>query len=87
MGALLLFWIGLTIATMVGFLRPWIIRALVEIPVMKAGESTAGTVALWAASLVVMVGAYALAEAQFLRMEVPAKPTKYTLLDRIQDGD
>jgi hypothetical protein len=34
-----------------------------------------------------MVGAYALAEAQFLRMEIPAKPTKYTLIDRLQAED
>jgi len=87
MGVLLLFWIGLTIATLAGFMRPWVIRGLVEIPVMRLGETTAGTVAVWAVSLVVMVGAYLLAEAQFLRMEIPAKPTKYTLIDRMQGDD
>jgi hypothetical protein len=63
------------------FARPWLARAAVEMPAFVLGRSALSTVAAWLACAVLVLGAYRLAERQFTRMEIPAKPLKFTLVD------
>jgi hypothetical protein len=83
LGVLLLFWIGLSVASMFGLMEFWSIRALIQIPVMSLGESAIGTLAAWAVSGLLLAAAYWVAQSQFLRMEIPTTPSKYTLFDRM----
>jgi hypothetical protein len=55
-------------------LEPWAVRGLIEIPLRKAGESVVGTLAVWASSLLPLVGGYRLAAVMLERAELPAKP-------------
>lgn len=75
------------VALVTGFARPWLARALVEIPAWKLGGGAVGIASAWIAAGVVMAAAYRLAEAQFLRMEIPLRPAKYSLLERLQRSD
>ena len=86
LGLLLLLWIAISLGSVIGLAEVWVFRALIEIPLMKLGESAVGTFAVWIAALAVTSGAYLVAEGQFRRMEIPVKPCKYTLIDHLQ-GD
>jgi hypothetical protein len=45
-----------------------------EILIRKIGEPALGTTAAWLVSALLLAAAYRLAEAQFQRCELPAKP-------------
>jgi hypothetical protein len=85
LGLLILPLLLLVRAMMGDFARPWLARALVEIPTWRLGQSAAGTVAAWVGGGLLILAAYRLAEIQFLRMEIPAKPVKYSILDRTKE--
>jgi len=75
-------------ATLVtGVVRPWAVRAVIEIAVWELGRTTTGIVFTWVVSALLLYGAYRIAEAQFLRSEIPARPTMYSLLDRMRETD
>lgn len=65
-----------------GLARPWVVRAFVEIPTWKLGGSALGSFAVWLAAALLSYGAYRTAEAQFLRSEIPVKPSAFSLLER-----
>ncbi len=80
MGILLVTFLALCFAGVAGATQVSSARALVEIPVWTLGATLAGTAAAWLASALLLLGSYFFAERMFLRMEVPARPTKYTIL-------
>jgi hypothetical protein len=65
--------------------RPWIVRALVEIPSWAIGHSAIGTAAVWGCCALLVLGSYLLAERWFARMEIPPKPLKFTLIEMLPD--
>jgi len=71
--------------TMAGVLRPWLFRAAVEIPVQRLGTLPLGTFAAWGVAAAVLAAAYVLTQSQFVRMEVPTRPTKFTLIDFVRE--
>lgn len=77
---LIIFSVGSLFANVLGISEPWLFRALVEISVMRLGATTLGTVSVWIVAGLLMAGAYRVAEIQFLRMEIPAHPSRYTLI-------
>jgi len=78
---LLIFAIGSSIGSMFRLFHAWAVRALIEIPVMLWGSTTAGTLAVWIACAALVAGAYLVVQRQFLRMEIPTRPSRYTLID------
>jgi len=85
--SLLVFWIGLSVASMLDYVASWAVRGVVEIPVFLLGNSFLGTVSVWLVSALAIVAAYGVAQWQFGRMEIPTVPSKYTLLDRMRVDD
>ncbi len=91
----LAFWgvVGLFVMTMLaeggaivaGLARPWIARALVEIPAWAFGQSAIGTAAVWGCCALLVLGCYLMAETRFARMDIPAKPLKFTLFEMLPD--
>ncbi len=77
----MVFFLALVVVVLTGLARPWLASALVEIPVRALGQSAAATTAAWVSAVALLVLAYRLAESQFLRMEIPTRPTKFTLID------
>ncbi len=73
------------VSNITGFTESWAVRALVQIPTLGLGASTAGTLAVWVAAVLSLSAAYGIAWSQFRRMEIPAKPSKYTLIERMRD--
>ena len=80
LAVLLGFVLATSIANIFDILQPWAIRAMVEIPVMRLGQTAAGTLAVWIVTGLLLVGAYRIVQSQFLRMEIPIKPSRYTLI-------
>jgi hypothetical protein len=80
LGLLLVVWIGSSVGTTFGALRPWAFRAAVEIPVMRLGLTAAGTALVWVLCAALFAAAYAIAQRQFQRMEIPTHPSRYTLI-------
>jgi len=85
LAVLLGFVISTTVSNIFDFMQQWAIRALVEIPVMRLGESAAGTVTTWVVAALLLGGAYRIVQSQFMRMEIPTKPSQYTLIRMGQD--
>jgi hypothetical protein len=81
LGVLLAVWLVEILAVETGLTEPWLIRALVEIPVFNLGETAWGTAVAAIAAALGFLGAYRLAEIQFERMEIPTTPSKYTLVE------
>jgi len=52
---------------------------------MLLGEPVAGTVSTWVVAAVLLAGAYRIVQSQFMRMEIPTKPSQYTLIRMGQD--
>ncbi len=73
------------IALVAGFSRPWLLRAFFEIPLGKLAGSAAWTAAAWAAGVLLVLAAYRLAERQFRRMEIPAKPVTFSMFERMRE--
>ena len=73
------------IAMVADFSRPWLLRAAIEIPLRKLGGSAAWVAVAWAAGALVALAAYRLAERQFRRMEIPAKPVAYSIFERMRE--
>lgn len=84
MVGLLVFWIGLSVASMIDWVAPWTVRGVVEIPVLLLGNSVLGTLSVWLISALAIFAAYRVAQWQFERMEIPSVPSKYSLLDRMR---
>ncbi len=76
---LLLF--GQLAAMMTRIVDPWALRGFLEILIDRMGDSTVTVTATWIVSVLLIAGAYLLAQIQFLRMELPPRPTKYALID------
>ena len=85
LAVLLGFVVGKSIAEVFRVMQPWAIRALVEVPVMRLGQTAAGTPAVWIVAGLLLAGAYLVVQSQFLRMEIPTKPSRYTLIRMGQD--
>ncbi len=66
--------------------RPWLIRALIQIPAWGLRGSAIGIAAAWAICALLTFAAYRVAEVQFLRMEIPPKPLKLSLVELMSDG-
>jgi hypothetical protein len=81
LGLMLLLWLAEVACMVTGFIEQWVYRGMVEIPAFRLGVSVAGTLAVWVVAALLVAAAYLLAQAQFLRMEIPTKPSKYTLVD------
>jgi len=81
---LLLFWLALSFGTIAGVVKPWTVRGSIEIPVMLLGRSVVGVFAVWVVSTLAIAGAYWVTQRQFRHMEIPATPSKYSLLDRMR---
>lgn len=81
LGVLLTFTVAASIGGVFGFMRYWALRALIEIPVMRLGSTTAGTWGVWIAGVALIGVAYLAVQRQFERMEIPTKPSRYTLID------
>ncbi|HXH27758.1 MAG TPA: hypothetical protein VNL37_01865, partial [Candidatus Polarisedimenticolia bacterium] len=81
LGVTLVTWIAVSLGSVVRLTPPWILRALVEIPAYHVGRVPYGPALAWVACLMVIAAAYRVAERQFARMEIPARPCKYTLID------
>jgi len=75
----------MAVAMIGGVARPSFPRALVEIPTWELGTSPAGIAAAWVGCGLILIAAYRLAETQFRRMEIPSKPLKYSLLERMKE--
>jgi hypothetical protein len=75
----------LFLAMIAGLARPWLARALLEIPMWSLQGIPGGTAAAWVGGAVLLLAAYRLAEIQFLRAEIPARPVKYSLLERMRE--
>lgn len=69
------------------WLEPWVVRGLTERLIWRLGLSAVGAAATWIASALLILGAYRLAEAEFRRIEVPARPTRFTLLDWVRAAE
>ncbi|MDP6579082.1 MAG: hypothetical protein QF681_00380, partial [Vicinamibacterales bacterium] len=80
LGVLLLFWLATSMSTVFQVMEPWGLRALVEIAVFGLGSTTGGTATVWLLALLLLAGAYWIAQSRFLRMEIPTHPSRYTLL-------
>lgn len=79
--ALMLFlFVGVSLLATVDLIRPWAVRALVEIPVMRLGQTAGGTLLVWLTAVLSLSAAYLLAGSQFRRMEIPSRPSRFTLL-------
>jgi hypothetical protein len=52
---------------------------------MRRGQTAAGTLAVWIVACLLLAGAYRIVLSQFLRMEIPTKPSQYTLIRMGQD--
>jgi hypothetical protein len=87
LAVLLLIWLAEVACMVTGFIRPWAYRGLVEIPAMRLAESIPGTIAAWTVSVLLVGLSYLVAQSQFLRMEIPATPSKYTLIDYMKEGN
>ena len=85
LGVLLGFVIATSLGDILDIMQPWAIRALVEIPVMRLGRTAAGTLGVWIVAGLLLAGAYRIVQSQFLRMEIPTKPSRYTLIGMVQD--
>ena len=70
---------------MAEFTQPWLAMVLVEVPARKIGESVPATLAVWGAAGASLAVGGLLAWRQFERMEIPARPPKYTLIDHMRD--
>ncbi len=81
-GAFLVGMIGLAAAMIAGALRPPVAQALVEMAAARVGSSPLAAAAAWAVCAALVAAAYRIAEAQFVRMEIPARPVIYALLGR-----
>jgi hypothetical protein len=80
LGCAMLVFFALMAAVITHRSEPWVLRALIEIPAFALGRTAAGTVATWLAAALTAAGAYRLAERQFERMEIPVRPSKFTLI-------
>lgn len=88
------FWgiVGIFVATMLAMVsgivasiaRPWLARALIEIPSWAMRGSAIGIAATWVVSALLTFAAYRVAENQFRRMEIPTKPLCFGLLERLR---
>jgi hypothetical protein len=63
----------------------WSIRGFLEILATRLSQSPFGMTGAWAASLTLIVAVYSLTRAQFLKMEIPTIPAKYSLIERIRE--
>ncbi|MDH3628361.1 MAG: hypothetical protein OES25_12020 [Acidobacteriota bacterium] len=80
LAGLLAFWIWTSMTTLFGVMRPWAMRALVEIPMLRLGQSALGSFGVWVAAFGMLAAAYWIAQAQFRRMEITTHPSQYTLI-------
>jgi hypothetical protein len=87
LSVMMLLWLAEVACMVTGFIQPWVYRGLVEIPAMRLGASIPGTLAVWAVTMLLVALSYLIAQSQFLRMEIPTKPSKYTLVDYMREGN
>ena len=71
--------VGLALVPIVGWASPLTTTGLIEIPLQRLGQSASGWLVAWVVAGLVTVVAYFFAQAQFLRTELPAKPTRFGL--------
>ncbi len=71
--------LGEVAAPIVGWVSPRALIGLFEIPLQQLGQSAAGWLAALMAAGLPTAAAYLFAQAQFLRTELPAKPTRFGL--------
>jgi hypothetical protein len=70
-----------------GIVKPWAPHAVLGITIRHLGETPAGCAAVWLCAAVLLALGYALARAQFRRMEVPATPLRFGLYGCWRDGN
>lgn len=85
LAVLLGFVFATSIADIFEVMQQWAIRALVEVPVMRLGQTAAGTLAVWIVAGLLLAAAYRIVQRQFVHMEIPTKPSRYTLIRIGQD--
>ncbi len=79
--------LSLAAAMMTRFVRPWVAEAVLDIAARRLGETPGAAVAAWVVCAVVLLAAYRVAESQFLKMEIPTRPSRYTLIGRRPGGE
>jgi hypothetical protein len=75
---------GFAAAVMTGWVRFWIVELLAEIPIRKLGGSLPATLAVWAVGMALLAAAYELSRSMFARMEIPARPTRFTMIEYLR---
>jgi len=81
LAVLLVVLLGLgTVATLAGWVNPFAVTALLESSIRELGRSAGVTLAVWAGCALLLAAGYRLAERTFLRVELPARPSRFTLI-------
>ena len=80
LGVLMAFWVWTSMTTLFGVMEPWAIRSVVEIVVIRVGQSSVGIFVAWMVALALLITTYRIAHRQFLRMEIVTHPSQYTLI-------
>lgn len=75
--------LGITALMVKHVLHPAAMNAALAVAGRHLDASPLGTIALWLAGSALTLATYGLAQRQFQRMEIPPRPTQYTLLDRM----
>jgi len=75
--------LGFTVAMVKRIVHPAATNAALAIAGRHLDASWGGAATFWIVGLGLTVSAYALAQRQFERMEIPPHPTQYSLLDRM----
>jgi hypothetical protein len=85
LGLLLAAMIGQMVTTFTGLARPDVLRGTLEVVLRKIDSSATAAVALTLVCLASMIVSYLLAQRQFVNAEIPATPTRFTLLGPSQE--
>jgi hypothetical protein len=80
LGGLLVMWLWISLAAVFDAMQPWALRAVVEIPVFRMGQTAAANIGVWVAALALLAGSYGIVDSRFQRMEITTRPSRYTLI-------
>lgn len=86
-GSVLAFLLLFVAAVVANWIEPWIVQWAIEIPVRHLGESALGTLTAWVACAALLAAGYRMAGLRFARMEVPTRPTRFTLIELARVDD
>lgn len=76
--------VGLAVLMIMDVSGPWVIQAAYELP-LRAMAGSAAVPLVWILCAALSAGAYAVAQREFQRMEIPARPFRFTLVDWLRE--